>query len=117
MTSQEHLGGDVTMPQTQPEPPVPAENSTPAEPTDIKSAAPPPEKPRIGKFIIYVIVAIILIAACNAFSKEGGDQNGESVEQKGFFQTLFGGGEEQDETPAMEESEQDQFLLLPDGKG
>jgi hypothetical protein len=116
MTSQDNVGGDGSLTQPPAEPPKPAAPPTPPEPTDITSA-PPPDKSRIGKLIVYAIVAVILIGACNAFSKEGGDtQNGSDPERKGFFQSLFGGGDEQDETMTEDESQQDPFMI-PDGKG
>jgi len=116
MTSQDNIGGDEPMVQMPLEPPKFAEPPKPAEPTDVKTAT-PHEPSRFGKLIIYAIVAIILIAACNAFSKEGGDtQNGSDSESKGFFQSLFGGSDEGDEAPVEQESLPEGFMI-PDGKG
>lgn len=118
MTSQEKAGGDVPkaageVQQTASE----VKTTTSEQPTDVK-AAPQPDKPNIGKILIYIVVAIILIGACSAISKEGGDgQNVEGSEDKGFFSSIFGDGDEEEgEEPEEGESEVDEFVL-PDGKG
>jgi hypothetical protein len=104
MTSQEHVGGDVSQ--------VAGEGRVPA-------TAPEPDagKPRGGKILIYVIVAVILIGACSVMSKEGGGDPESGTENAGFFSKIFGGSDEDaDEgedggTPAEDE------FSIPDGKG
>jgi hypothetical protein len=118
MTSQERTGGDD--PKAAGEVQQTANEVKPTaseQPTDVK-AAPQPDKPNIGKILIYIIVAIILIGACSALSKEGGDgPDGEKSQDKGFFTSIFGGSDdEEDEESAGGESEVDEFIL-PDGKG
>ncbi len=104
MTSQENVGGDVLKPI--------GEAHTTQPTGDPKTG-----NPNIGKIILYVIIALVLIGACSAMSKEGGGDVDDGSKEGGFFSTIFGEPEEDADAPSGEivppEPEDD----IPDGKG